>query len=276
MFVTLALLLAWATVSLWGQAASEVDLIPPGSVARSAEGLQFEYVLRRAATSVVLQVVDARERVVRDLHGDLAAGRHRLDWDLRHAPPGPVEGLPPGTTGMARGPRAVPGHYTVRLQADASRVERTLIIERDVAAGKSEADLLAQLELGLEIRDRMSQAAQAVVDLRLLKRQVAERVPLARSPAVGLAADVVTRRLTQVEQPLLSDAWADLRSRVEAGDRRPGPEERQAFTQRAAAQDAAVEAVRAVVGNEIAAFNTLLSNGGLKPLELPPTLPTPR
>jgi hypothetical protein len=63
---------------------------------------------------------------------------------------------------------------------------------------------------------------------------------------------------------------------MDSGDRRPGLEERQAFTQRAAAQDAAVEAVRAVVGNEIAAFNTLLSNGGLKPLELPPTLPTPR
>ncbi len=262
---------------LVAQAPRDVELLPPVPAARSGEGAPIEYVLGRPATQVVVEVTDARGRVVRSIAGAPDAGRHRVVWDLRYAGPRPIDGLPAAGGDADQGPTVIPGRYTVRLSVDAMTVESPLIVRGEPAGtGVPVGDLEAQLELGLQIRDRMSQAAQVVVDIRALKRQVADRVPQARSPAVGLAADVVTRRLTQVEQPLLSDAWLVLRRRVEAGDRRPSASDAQESDARSAEQDAAIERVRGVVGNEIAAFNTMLTNGGLKALDLPATLPMPR
>lgn len=274
--VTTIMCAASLVLATAAQTPSTVDLRVTGLVLRSADGVPIEYVLGRPASRVAIQIVDSRGRLVRSFTGVTDAGQHRLVWDLRHAGPAPPEGLPPTTDGP-RGPLAAPGAYLVRLLVDSATLDRPLVLQREPALpAVPDDDLVAQVELALRIRDRMSQAAQAVVDLRSLKTQVAERVPLARSPAVGLAADVVTRRLNQVEQALLSDRWVALGRRIEAGARRPAAADAEAFETRAAEQDAAIEAVRGVVGNEIAAFNNLLANGGQTPLALPPTLPSPR
>lgn len=271
------LLFVSVAAGLVAQAPGEVELLTPVPAARSDEGVPIEYVLGRPATQVVIEVTDARGRVVRSIAGVPDAGRHQVVWDLRYAGPRPLEGLPAAGGDTEQGPTVVPGRYTARLTVDAKTVERPLIVHGGPAGtGVPVGDLEAQLELALQIRDRMSQAAQAVVDIRALKRQVADRVPQARSPAVGLAADVVTRRLTQVEQPLLTDAWLVLRRRVEAGDRRPSASDAQEFDAKSAEHNAAIESVRGVLRNEIAAFNTMITNGGLKPLDLPATLPLPR
>ena len=63
--------------------------------------------------------------------------------------------------------------------------------------------LKQQFDLAIRIRDKTSEANQAVIDIRALKAQVVERVKNARSPAVGLAADVVEVKLGEVEETAL-------------------------------------------------------------------------
>jgi photosystem II stability/assembly factor-like uncharacterized protein len=82
---------------------------------------------REEAPAVILTVRDAAGQVVRRLSGPTTAGLHRVSWDLRWPGYRPITGREPARReddeeelefflGGRRGPLALPGRYTVRLE----------------------------------------------------------------------------------------------------------------------------------------------------------------
>ncbi|NNE43841.1 MAG: glycosyl hydrolase, partial [Gemmatimonadetes bacterium] len=72
---------------------------------------------REEEPSVVLTVKDEQGKVVRRIEGAVAAGVHRVAWDLRYPSPQPHDpsGSDPAESRWSRGLMAPPGTYTVSL-----------------------------------------------------------------------------------------------------------------------------------------------------------------
>src|SRR2546426_5922916 len=64
------------------------------------------------------------------------------------------------------GPRALPGRYRVRLEADGTKLEQELVIEKDPRVAVTDAELAEQFDLHMRIRDKLSEVHQAINDIR--------------------------------------------------------------------------------------------------------------
>ena len=218
-------------------------------------------------------------------------GLNRYSWDLRHPGATAFEGIIVWGARPDRGPLAVPGAYQVRVNALGQTRTVSYAVEIDPRlTGVTQKDLREQFDLAMQIRDRTSDAHEAVMRIRDLKAQIAERVPLAKSPVIGLAADATSRVLTEVEAELyqvrnrssqdplnfpikVNNRLAALRRSVETGDARPTDAAYVVFKELSAELDELLERLRAVEANQVAAFNRLLANGGLAPVEARPAPP---
>ena len=101
---------------------------------------------------------------------------HRMNWDLRY--PGAVDF--PGMIMWAastRGPIAPPGSYQVRVTADSDTQTQPFAIKREphVLADVTDADLQKQFDLAMQVRNKTTQANEAVLLVRGIKPQIKER-----------------------------------------------------------------------------------------------------
>src|SRR5205823_6837780 len=106
-------------------------------------------------------------------HPPVAAGLNRLTWDLRY--PGATEF--PGLIMWAansRGPLAAPGTYQVRVTVDGETQTQAFAVRREphVLKDVTDRDLLEEFDLAIKVRDKSSQANEAVLLVRGIKQQI--------------------------------------------------------------------------------------------------------
>ncbi len=294
-------------------------VLAPQPAVRPLVPATIEYTLGRDAETVTLEVLDIEGGTIRRFEGRAGpasddegattqpppagapplpgalvrrAGVHRISWDLRYAGPTAVTGPPACRAGVDPGPLAVPGAYRVRVSALGQVAEVPL----DVTPGPglasiSLAELRQRFDLARLIRERTSDAHDAVLRIRDLKKQIAERVPRATSPAVGLAADATARALSEVEAALcqgqergprdaaalptgISSRLAGLSHRVDTDDAAPDGALATALRALSGELDRQLERLKAVEAGHVAAFNRMITNGGQDPIV--PAQPPPR
>ena len=166
---------------------------------------------------------------------------NRFTWDLRY--PGAHEF--PGLilwAGSTRGPVAPPGRYKVRLTANGvSKTHEFAIVRNASVPTITDRDLVEQFTLARQISDKVTVAHDAVVRIRSIKDQIAERTPASADARLKAAGQSLIEKLTAVEgeiyqyrnrsnqDPLnypirLNNKLAALQGTVESGDARPtGP-----------------------------------------------------
>ncbi len=106
---------------------------------------------------------------------NITPGLNRFTWDLQYQPvvsfPGMV--LWGATT---NGPVALPGTYQVRLTVDGQAQTQPLTVKKHPYHEATEADLQAQFDLASQIRDKVNEANDAVIQIRRIKQQVDDRL----------------------------------------------------------------------------------------------------
>jgi hypothetical protein len=132
----------------------------------------------------------------------VAAGVHRLNWDMRY--PGATEF--PGMimwAASSRGPVAPPGAYQVRVTADGQSQTQSFAIRREphLLADVTDADLQKQFELAMKVRNRASEANEAVLLVRGIKPQIQDRASKldSKTGPTAKALDELEKTLSQVE-----------------------------------------------------------------------------
>ena len=111
--------------------------------------------------------------------------QHACTWNLRYPDAVSFPGMILWGGGTA-GPAAAPGTYTVRLTADGRRRRSRSSSSATRCTDVTDADLKAQFDLAIKIRDKVSEANQAVIDIRNMKTQVADRLSKSQdAPAEG-------------------------------------------------------------------------------------------
>ena len=132
----------------------------------------------------------------------MGAGLHTVQWGLQYPGATTFEGMILWGASTA-GPMAVPGNYTVRLIADGRTLTQPLtVVKHPLYKDVTQADLEAQFALAIRIRDKLSEANQAVIRIRGIKGEVRDRQgrsPDARLKTVG---DTLVRQISAVEEEI--------------------------------------------------------------------------
>ena len=103
-------------------------------------------------------------------------GVQRAVWNLAWEGATKVKGGKIDTGDPARGPLAVPGRYRVRLTVDGRTLTSPLRVLPDPEGSAPQADLEAQLEFALRVRDAISRLTKNVNLLRSVREQLQGRI----------------------------------------------------------------------------------------------------
>jgi photosystem II stability/assembly factor-like uncharacterized protein len=186
------------------QTTSNFHLYKPEDALRGLDRtVSVDYYLKQPAQQLTLAFLDGQGKVIRtftgtpadaerkppapdeddggfrrrpDPHPAVAAGLQRLTWDMRY--PGATDF--PGLimwAASSRGPLAPPGTYQVKVTADGETATQTFAIRREphVLKDVSDQDLQEQFDLAMKVRDKASQANEAVLLVRGIKAQIKDR-----------------------------------------------------------------------------------------------------
>ncbi|MDH5588895.1 MAG: glycosyl hydrolase [Gemmatimonadota bacterium] len=290
-------------------AEADVHLYKPVDTYRNVDpGVQVRYYLAEDS-DVKLEFMDENGNVIETYEGDATveqarpgrgrrrfgggarsqpsgkAGARTFMWDLRY--PGFVdfEGMI-FWSGSNQGPVVLPGSYTVRLTAGDEVLEQEFEIKLDPRNEPvTIAQLQAQLDLALEVRDKVTQANQAVIQIRDIEGQVDDRTGRTENPEIHGQADVVRGKLDEVESEIyqvrnesrqdplnfpikINNKLAALLNGVSRGDFPPTEQSRQVFERLDGLLQAEMVRLQLIIEQDISRLNELLREAGLDPIEI--------
>jgi photosystem II stability/assembly factor-like uncharacterized protein len=200
-------------------------------------------------------------------------GLNRFVWDLRYPDATTFPGLIMWA-GNIRGPVIVPGNYQVRLTANGKSETQTLLVKKDPRLNATPEEYARQLEVALQIHNKLSQSNDAVIRIRDIRKQLDDYADRVKDQKVADAAKALARNLTAVEEALyqtknranedplnfpikLNNKLAALEGVVESSDNGPTLQSSQVFEDLASQVNAQLEALKKLMGSDLAAFNKL-------------------
>jgi hypothetical protein len=301
--------------------ASDIHLFDPVDAQRGIDGtLPITYRLTEPADRVTIDFVDAGGNIVRTYTGtrqaagpgggrvgvevedpdarrggggggrvQTDAGTNRFSWDMRHEGAVTFPDMIMWAAG-SNGPRVLPGSYTVRLQVDDDPVQ-TQVFEVGMdprALDVTMEDLRRQFELAIQVRDRTSQANQAVIDVRKIYSDIEDRV--GEDGSIATQAQQLRSKLGGVEESLyqvrnqsnqdplnypirLNNKLAALQGAVEGVQGAPTAQTYVVFEELSQRLDVQLEALNQIIITDLAEFNRLLQSKNLEPIPDPRARP---
>jgi photosystem II stability/assembly factor-like uncharacterized protein len=244
--------------------AKDAHLFTPPPAVRSGPGVVLSWYAKAAPKTSRLEIVDSAGAVVRSYEPDTAkadssaaarpasnrrrggvtylpvgAGMQRLAFDGRAEGISSFPGMILWGAGTA-GPALPPGRYTARLTLDARTLSAPLVVKRNPwLTDVTDADLQAQYAFGRRVRDKATEANNAVIAIRRVKAQLDDRYKRAANDSalrtagerLRTNASTVEERVYQVknqsgQDPLnfpirVNNRLANLLAMSERGDGRP-------------------------------------------------------
>jgi len=202
----------------------QVDTRPPSGQNPPA-GVLIDYYLPSAPTGpVTLDIVDASGAVVRRMTSvraqqaeqppewpdqvrpvttlPAAQGMNRFVWNLRYDDPVQIPdafyaGLPP------RGPIALPGEYTVKLNYAGQTLTAPLTLKADPRVKGSLAGLQQKFALSMQVYHDQDALHRAVNDIRTFRGEVAAVLKGAGSAPLTAEGNSLLQRASQIEGALM-------------------------------------------------------------------------
>jgi len=296
-----------------------LTLFKPQDALRGLDkGLSIDYVLPQPAEKITVELLDAQNKVIRTYVGtkadtekkpapptiedifnpkdpkpSTAAGLQRLSWDLRYQRATDFPGLIMWDA-TTRGPIAPPGAYQVRVTADGRSATQSFVVRREphLLADVTDADLRKEFELAMQIRNKTSEANEAVMLVRGMRPQIKDRVDKldSKTGPTAKALENLEKTLTAVEvqvyqvknqsfeDPLnfpimLNNRIASLQGVVESADAPPTDQSYDIYTRLAAQIDDQMKKLDTTVQKDLPQVNQMLQRQKLAPIKAEPLKP---
>jgi photosystem II stability/assembly factor-like uncharacterized protein len=288
-------------------------LFGPAAAVRSAGGATFRYWLKNPSKSLTIEVLDAKGQIVNTIRGQapgegrggrgeaaqgegggrgrggfapgapMTPGLHTVSWNLQYPGATTFEGMILWGASTA-GPTAVPGAYQVRMTVDGKAQTQPLTVKKHpLFTGVTDADLQEQFDLAMRIRDKVSEANNVVIQIRNIKRQVAERAAKSSDAKLKAAGDRLTKNLSAVEEEIYqvrnqsgqdplnfpiktNNRLAGLLRVVNFGDGKPIGNARAIFDDLVAELQGHTDKLKQVMATDLAAFNAEMKRLKLDPI----------
>ena len=242
--------------------ASDAHLFTPPTLVRSGPGIVLSWWLKAPYKTARLDILDSTGVALRTFEPDTTkpdstrppsggfernrrtylpkgTGLQRLLWDGRAEGISSFPGMILWGAGT-NGPALPPGRYTVRLTVDGTKLSAPLSVRRNPwITDVTDADLVAQYKFGKLVRDKATEANDAIIAIRRVKTQLDDRTKRAsadaalksagetlRTNASGVEESVYQVRNQSGQDPLnfpikVNNRLANLLAMSERGDGRP-------------------------------------------------------
>jgi hypothetical protein len=216
-------------------------------------------------------------------------GMNRFIWDMHYPDATTFPGLIMWA-GSTRGPLISPGTYTVKLTAGDKVQTQQFVVTSDPRLKTTPAEYSAQLSLSIQIRDKLSQVNQAVVDIRAAKKQLEDYAARLKDDAaakkVADAARDLDKKLTAVEEELyqiknqssqdplnfpikLNNRLAALLGVVQGTDAGPTKQSNVVFEGLASEANAQLRAADKLLKDDVTQFNKLVRDSNIPAVTVP-------
>ena len=245
-----------------------------------------------SSTVVQMRILESDGDLVRTFRSDrredealpVAEGVNNFEWNMRYPDAESFEGLVMWS-GSVRGPMAAPGAYRARLVVGDDSTEVGFEILPDPRSESTSADLRAQFDFLVGVRDKLSEIHRAIKRIRAIRSQtgaVMERVPDDHPlrDSLQAAADSMNARLRRVEEALyqtknrsgqdplnypirLNDKLAGVGSDASTGHYRPTDQAIAVRDELVALIDAELDTMQAVIRTDLGAFNALVRSADI-------------
>ncbi len=217
------------------------------------------------------------------------AGMNRFIWNMRYPDATTFPGLIMWAGGT-QGPLIVPGTYTAKLTVGDKTQSTPFTVINDPRLKTTSDQFRAQLELSLQIRDKLSQVNQAVVDIRAAKKQLEEYAARLKDDAaakkVADAARDLDKKLTAVEEELyqtknqssqdplnfpikLNNRLAALLGVVQGNDAGPTKQSDVVYEGLASEANAQIRAADKLLKDDVGSFNKLVRDSNIPAVSIP-------
>jgi photosystem II stability/assembly factor-like uncharacterized protein len=266
--------------------ADGITLDDPADPIRSVDpGVRVTYHLTEPAQQVSLTFLDRKGREIRTFTDQpTTAGTHTFTWNLRYPGPTAFPGLIYWQASTTNGPRAPLGTHFVQLTVDGRQLTQDFMIRKDPRLTTISArDIDRQFRLGLQIRDRTSDANDAIIGIRACSAQIGDRVSNANDPQVTQAGTQLQQALSTVENEIyqtrlqssqdplnfpikLNNKIAALLGVIESADDQPTDQTRQVFNLLSRLLGDQLDRYTQLRKEDVPAFNQLVQGNGLPPV----------
>lgn len=203
-------------------------------------------------------------------------GLNRLVWDTRYAEAVRFPGMILWA-GETRGPKVPPGRYQVKLTVDGKSFTQNLEIKADPRLTTTPADYAKQSELGLKIRDKLTETNNAIIQIRDVRKQVDDLLKRvgSQSKPISDAGTALNKKLTTIEEALyqtknqssqdplnfpirLNNKLAALGGVVGSAESAPTAQSYTVYDEVVGAIDAELAKLSQVMKTDVPAFNQLV------------------
>ncbi len=205
------------------------------------------------------------------------SGANLFNWNMRYPDGKKFDGMIFWAAGV-NGPMAVPGTYEVRLKVGDQEQSQTFELLKDPRSKATQEDLMAQFDFMQEVLDKVSEAHQAIIDLRDVRKQVKSfnmRLDKEQHSDLLEKGKAIVKTLTEVEENLyqtknrsgqdplnypikLTNKLAHVNSLTGYGNFRPTQQAYEFKDEMMAAVDAELEKFRQVMDTELPAYNRMV------------------
>lgn len=205
-------------------------------------------------------------------------GGNTFTWNMRYPDGVDFDGMIMWWAGVG-GPKAQPGTYEARLMVGEEEQAQSFTILPDPRSEATAEDMAAQFEFMKSVQDKVSEAHQAIIDLRDVKTQVnsfVDRLPEGdQYQPLRAQAKTITESLSEVEKTLyqtknssrqdplnfpirLTNKLAHLNSLAGIGDSRPTAQAYAVKEELSKLIDEELADYRRIMSQEIPKFNQLI------------------
>ena len=284
-----------------------LHVFEPHRAVRGVENAAIQYYLAEGADEVTVEILDASGNVVRTVKGTpedeekgppapsfrapppapptVHAGLNRFEWDIRYEGATDFEGMIIWSGRPQRGPKAPPGRYQARVSADGQSQTVEFDVEMDPRLkGVTMADLEAQFELASQIRDKTTEANEAVIQIRDVRAQLEERLEGTGAVELQRTGRDFIEKVSDIEQNLyqvknrsnqdplnfpirLNNRLASLRRSVENGDARPTDGAYKVFEELSAELTAHLAKLQGLLDSELTTINSMLTEASMETVD---------
>ena len=278
-----------APIREYSKAINNKDLYvyKPYYAVRRVQDAVFHYNLAQESENVKVEILDKAGQIIQTFHApkskkekeeaakDSTKSKKPLNpWEKAPIPPSNKKGLNtfawdlrlPGATVFdkmilwsarpQRGPLALPGEYQVRITANGKTETQSFEIKVDPRVkGVKNADLNEQFDLSMKIRDKVSEANEAVIKIRAYKNDMGKKISSKKLEKLNSIEEQIYQVKNESSQdPLnfpirLNNKIASLGGIVDSAEARPTDGSYIVFKELSEELDKLINEMNSVLGN---------------------------
>ncbi len=274
---------------------NQVTLFKPANPIRGIYNATIQYYLPEQVDSVTIELLDSQGALIRSFTGTrakrdrsgnptTAKGLNSFRWDLRYPGATTFDGMIIWSARPQRGPLAPIGKYQVRLKHRDQTLSTDFEIEMNPnLQGITAEHLQEQFDLAIAIRDKTTEANEAVIQIRKIRSQTTAYQDTEDSGLQNALSSMLAK-LKAIEEDLyqvqnqspqdplnfpikLNNRLASLRRSIENGQARPTDAAYVVFDELKKELTGHLTKLESVLGNDLTQVNTQLKSKGLKEIK---------